>query len=152
MSLNILARLIGQKECIPTGLLSPGQKKFLWEVMARYGATQGFSYRRFFKEGFKTWEIMGIEKVKSEFLGQYPDVAKLLDQMVGGETRFYEAIRSLGLRKEFLSYMSKLEMGVTQTYMKFRYPGESSFRPYERIGLDAIIREYIREVDEKNVV
>ena len=44
--------------------LTPNQKVHLWAVMARYGAKQGFSYKRFFDKGFRQWELQGIDNIK----------------------------------------------------------------------------------------
>ena len=53
--------------------LTPNQKVRLWAVMARYGAKQGFSYKRFFDKGFRQWELQGVDNIKRTFLStSYP--------------------------------------------------------------------------------
>lgn len=146
MSLSVL---IKQKMRLKSSQLSPDQKKLLWDVMSRYKATPGFSYRRFFKEGFKDWEMQGVEKVKSDFLQTHSEISELME---AGTVGFYQAVVKAGLREQFLLYMEGLGMGRSQAYDKFGLKGETTFMDYERIGIISIFKEYLEEIGRKAVI
>ena len=133
--------------------LTPTQKEQLYEVMRRHEASQGFAYDRFFKEGFKPWEIQGIDGVKRDFLALnaetiWPDPQDRpqsaddvrYDQVVTQKGRFYALISDVyGLRKIFIDHMADLGMGASQLRLKFP---TDEWRDYERVGILTIVREF----------
>ncbi len=134
--------------------LTPNQKIFLWEVMARHGAKQGFSYDRFFVKGFFRWELMGITNIKHDFIRAHvdelfpehstEDIEKEITRIdsVGGE--FYRLLgRSYGLKKKFHAYISELGMSITTSLKRFSV---DDWEDFERVGIRAIIEEFEREV------
>lgn len=66
--------------------LSADEKKLLYALMASLGATNGFTYNRFFKEGFSQWEIDGIIALKTAFIKWLQTEEKLFIEIrnVGG--------------------------------------------------------------------
>ena len=137
--------------------LTPTQKEQLYEVMRRHEASRGFSYDRFFKEGFKSWEWQGIDGVKRDFLIQnasaiWPDPDnrptapddERYNQVVTERGRFYALISGVhGLRKTFIDHMAAIGMGASQLRLKFP---TDEWRDYERIGILSIVREFEADI------
>ena len=57
--------------------LSADEKKALYAKMATMGATDSFTYNRFFKEGFSEWELDGIIAIKADYLKFLHDEEKI---------------------------------------------------------------------------
>lgn len=136
--------------------LTPNQKSFLWEVMARHGAKQGFSYDRFFEKGFFRWELIGITAIKHDFIRAHikeifpeqepEDIEKVVAEIDVVDGEFYRMLgRSFGLKKKFHAYISELGMSTTTSLKRF---SADDWEEFERIGIRAIIEEFEREVPE----
>ncbi len=132
--------------------LSANQKKLLWETMMRHGASQGFAYDRFFKEGFQQWELQGIADIKRRFLNEhltelFPDgdaTQEAIDSICQNDGEFYRTLgRVFGLKKVFTDYMGTLGMGSNSVLNKFSV---DDWKDYERIGITAVMREFEQEV------
>lgn len=126
--------------------LTPDGKKALWAVMMSHGASQGFAYDRFFKEGFQAWELLGIDNIKRDFInthkddifpkGVTPDVPLIINEPGG----FYRALgMNFGMKKVFTEYMNRLGMGANSVLYKF---SSDDWKEYERIGINAIIKDF----------
>lgn len=59
----ILQNLIREKR-LQSSDVSVIDKEKLYSLMEKYGASRGFTYDRFFKEGFRLWELVGVDFVK----------------------------------------------------------------------------------------
>ena len=138
--------------------LTPNQKKLLWEIMKRHGASQGFAYDRFFKEGFALWELKGIDTIKRQFLSDrfselFPDQTTMpealasgaiLDTVVATNGEFYRTLgRTFGMKKVFTDLMGTLGMGSNSVLNKF---STDDWKDYERIGVQAVMQEFEKEV------
>lgn len=134
--------------------LTPNQKVFLWEVMARHGAKQGFSYDRFFEKGFSRWELMGITAIKHDFIRTHvkelfpehepEDIEKVIAGIDAVNGEFYRLLgRSYGLKKIFHAYISELGMSITTSLKRFSM---DDWEDFERVGIYAIMEEFEREV------
>lgn len=139
--------------------LSPNQKKHLWTVMMRYGASQGFAYDRFFKEGFRQWELIGIDRAKEDFLRIHGEAlrgtcseADAADAVADTGDCFYDKIGRARLKLTFMSYMNGLGMGYNTVLERFGKSQEDDFKQYERMGIRAVVKEFEREVAERNIV
>jgi len=160
----ILDKLAQPKAHLNRDDLTPNQKKHLWVVMQRHDATQGFSYDRFFKEGFKEWELRGIDRIKKDFLQLhekelwttpeedgtigYAGVLAFIDD---NEHCFYDLIGRVGLKMVFTAYMGELGMGSNTVLERFGKAQEEDFKDYERIGILAVIEEFEQEVEGQNI-
>lgn len=138
--------------------LTPNQKKLLWEIMKRHGASQGFAYDRFFKEGFALWELKGIDTIKRQFLSDrfselFPDQTTMPEALVSGAIldtvvvtngEFYRTLgRTFGMKKVFTDLMGTLGMGSNSVLNKF---STDDWKDYERIGVQAVMQEFETEV------
>lgn len=130
--------------------LTPDEKKILWDVMARYGASQGFSYDRFFTKGFLEWELQGVDSIKREFIakhkneifpeGMKPDVSLIVNE----PGAFYRALGlSFGMKKAFTEHMNQLGMGSNSVLYKF---SSDDWKEYERVGIRRIVDEFERRI------
>ena len=139
--------------------LTPKEKNELYDLMKKYGASCGFSYDRFFKEGFAEWELIGIDKVKADFIEEYKEELTMsvptnsnsigdrgyaavlaLDTETPGS--FYNAIGIVkGLKKTFIERMFDLGMKSNATvYKRFT---DDDWKGYERKGIAAIWSEFL---------
>lgn len=48
--------------------LTADEKKRLYAAMEEQGATAAFAWARFFRDGFATWEILGIRRLQIDYL------------------------------------------------------------------------------------
>lgn len=143
----ILDKMVEPNAHLACDDLTPNQKKHLWTVMMRHGASQGFAYDRFFKEGFREWELLGIDNVKRDFLKKHEDKLGEADADVG----FYDCIGKARLKLAFVDYMGSLGMGSNTVLVRFGKNQEEDFKNYERIGIRAVIKEFEREARELDI-
>lgn len=136
--------------------LTPNQKLYLWELMKSYGASQGFAYDRFFKEGFREWELLGIDNIKKRFIEEhqkelwttpeddgtvgYAGVLATYGDVCNTPGEFYRTLgRVFGLKKQFTEYMKSLGMGTNSVLNHFT---NDDWKDYERVGIMAVIDEF----------
>ena len=124
--------------------LTADEKKDLYALMMRYGATEALAYNRFFDKGFDEWELRGINQCKADFIRDNLDgvedthIRALLCQTDNG---FYSALPLLsGLRGKLLEHMAPLGMETRVTVAK-RFE-DDDWKEWERVGIRHIIREF----------
>lgn len=156
----IIEKLTQPGTYLNSGDLTPNQKKLLWEVMKRHGASQGFAYDRYFKEGFQKWELIGINSIKRQFIVEHytelfgdsvpalsagvPTSDNIVDVIIQNDGEFYRTLgRVFGLKKVFTDHMGTLGMGSNSVLNKF---SADDWKDYERIGVLAVMQEFEREV------
>lgn len=144
--------------------LSPEQKKKLYALMMKHGASYSLGYDRFFKEGFDKWEMLGINTVKKHFLQLHnKDIAEAIPEDGNGNDRGYAAVLELeadkkggfwnmlsqvyALKSTFRDYMYKLGMLSGVTIMK-RFKTDD-WKEWELIGINNIIDEFINDEKER---
>lgn len=147
----IIEKITKPKSHLECSDLTPSQKKLLYEVVASYGAVPGFSYNRFFKEGFREWELLGIERVKRDFLKTHydeiyspaevdADILPSPDELVTGKGIFYRALgMKQGMKTAFADYMNELGMGRNAVLQKFT---ADDWAEWERIGMTTVMQEF----------
>lgn len=130
--------------------LSPNQKKLLYEVMMRHGASQGFTYDRFFKEGFREWELMGIDEIKARFVEEHSGSFPIPYSEYEGLMSFYEYLGISRMKLAFIEYMGSLGMGANTVMTRFN-ASDDGFSDYERIGVRAVVDIFLDELKEKDI-
>lgn len=148
----IIEKLTAPETHLTCDDLTPTQKKLLDEVMARHGAKWGLTYNRFFRFGFKEWELRGIDQIKRDFLEEHHDdiysadgsvLLPPIDVIVSGNGMFYKILgMKVGMKKCFTEHMNTLGMGFNQAISKFSV---DDWIDYERVGIRAIMEEFERE-------
>ena len=141
----ILQNLIRENK-LQSSTFSATDKEKLYLLMEKYGASRGFTYDRFFKEGFRLWELVGVDFVKDFFLrsNQKKAVLDYLNvlRLNGGSGNgcFWTAIgEEWGLRASFKNFMALLGMLSDVTIQKRFF--SDNWKEFERVGIVAIIRE-----------
>ena len=68
MNKNILSKITEPQGVLAVSDLTPDEKKNLYAMMQKLGSSENFAYKRFFQDGFSTWEIEGIFPLKAAYL------------------------------------------------------------------------------------
>ncbi len=145
---RVLDKLLEPGQTLTKTDLSAEEKKKLYEIFISHGATQAWAYDRCFKEGFREWEIIGIDRLKKNFLVEHKtelwpgeDIDdSFLEEILKNKGKFYRVIgMSFGLKKVLLNKMKKLGMGANSIIKKF---SSDEWRVYECEGICAILEEF----------
>ncbi|MCF0243437.1 MAG: hypothetical protein HUK06_01590 [Bacteroidaceae bacterium] len=156
---------ISEKKHLQSSDLSANQKKCLYAVMQKNGATEMFSYTRFFRDGFKEWELRGIDNIKKDFLKEnevqimtatdesgdkgYAGVLAFIEQ---NDKAFYDILGMSRLKLKFIKHMESLGMCTSVVIKRFSELREQDFKAFERKGINAIVKDIEREINENNIV
>lgn len=124
--------------------LTSDEKKSLFALMEKYGMSVSTAYLRFFDKGFKSWEIIGVSKIKNDFMAS---LVKKADA-TSDTANFYARISALGEGVRFCNYMKSLGM-KSQMTVRSRFKSEN-FDDWEVKGVASIIDEYIEQHELKN--
>ena len=124
--------------------LEPEEKQQLYTLMKRYGASQAFSYDRFFKEGFRVWELLGIDWIQTCFLREEglkedADYLSVMQMQKNVPVGWFWSLLSQhdGMKARFKRKMAQLGM-VSDVTVINRF-SSSNWKPFERIGVWSII-------------
>lgn len=119
--------------------LTPQEKEILFTLMQKYGASRGFAYDRFFKEGFSLWELEGVDQIKRRFLSEHKkeifpsEVKAKTADIVDGKGVFYRTLGlHVGMKKLFTEFMANLGMGANSVLNKF---STDDWKAYEVVGV-----------------
>lgn len=157
MDKEVFKKVIESHGCLNSTDLSANEKKALVYLMGKYGATMGTggkTYDRFFKSGFCTWEILGINTLKWYFLEKMinnkegdgiPNVNKLSDKelnnIVFSKGEFYKYISQIrGLKSYLIDMMNQAGMKSPTTIRK-RFEADD-WKSYELVGIKYIIGKF----------
>lgn len=148
MQRDFLEKLDGGGHLV-SGDMSADEKKELYALMIKYGATESTTYNRFFEKGFDEWELRGINRCKAEFISAHiGDDADLCEQLLETGAGFYEALPFMsGLRMKLVNFMSGLGMEHRTTIDK-RFNADD-WKEWERMGIRNIIKEFLQHHGEK---
>lgn len=151
----ILNKMRNPKQHLNVKDLKPSQKEKLWDVMKRHGASQGFAYDRFFKEGFEKWELIGTNQMKLDFLhlhshdiwpNELKDDNYYNMEIIEPQRTFYRTLGMVhGLKTQFRDYAMSLGMGANSVLNHF---SSDDWKDFERIGILSIIKEFELEVSK----
>lgn len=138
--------------------ISVEEKKSLSDFMQTKGFSIATFYLRFFKNGFSTWEIIGINECKKQFLAM-PEVAELLLSYAGDEAHgddkgylytlaksdkvgvFYEFLRraNTGLCKKFFDFMNERGMSTGTVIKRFTL---DNWKEWESNGIKYCLTQF----------
>ena len=168
MTKEIIEKVTQQGNSLDVNDLNAEEKKNLAEFLSAKGFTDSTFYLRFFQKGFDTWEILGINKCKSYFLG-IPDIGKVLLEYVERDALgkeigdkgylytlaksdkpgvFYACLKQAanGLCMKLYSFME--ERGMSRTTIIKRFSSDD-WKEWEKVGIKALLEEFIKS---KNAV
>lgn len=132
--------------------LTPQKKEELFLLMKKYGASRAFSYDRFFKEGFRLWELIGIDFIKDQFflytnhidLFDYQNFLRLGDNAQDGW--FYTSIgNEWGFKSLLKGVMCQLGM-LSEVTIANRFSLDN-WKDYERRGIVSVLAEFDLDTD-----
>lgn len=136
--------------------LTVEEKKALYARMEELGMSQSTAYLRFFSKGFDRWEIEGITHTKNEFLlTETPETMKegerkgdvgyeyVLSLNIADEPgAFYKFCQERVLCNKLVDFMFTRGMSQGTTRARFR---EDNWKPWEVMGIKAILEEFIKQ-------
>lgn len=169
MTKEIINKICSPSAPLTSADLTADEKKLLYQTMTDAGATEGFSYNRFFKEGFSAWEIDGINTVKIDFLhhlqtvekrddihisadleGQYRVYYNIkvgeeqsFDLLVAGD--FWRFLGDIQMRKRFGEFMEERGMLSYLTVAK-RFSADD-WREWEKVGIRQIMEQFYDKIN-----
>lgn len=150
MTKENLIKILNQHSCLKATDMSADDKKKLYSIMERYGATQSTTYNRFFDKGFDLWELRGIDLCKKLFIRENvpADDKELSDHLFSVGSGFYTELPFMsGLKSNLVNYMASLGMEHRNTVCK-RFDADD-WKQWERVGILAIIEEFYAKTEEK---
>ncbi len=113
------------------------EKEKLFSFFEGYGMKRGTVYNRFFRDGFKEWELSGVESCINDYCH-----SNGIEPPADMRTFFRESER----KEMFISYMSK--MGMSRPTVRKRFAAWS-FKEWELSGVRNLIdRLLAEEVDD----
>lgn len=143
---SVLHKITSSKVLTCDDLTSQDKEK-LYTLMERLGASRAFTYDRFFKEGFRLWELIGVDSIKDFFLlssahkdlYDYLNVLRVDNRSEDGW--FWTAISSeWGLRASLKAVMIQLGM-LSEVTIQKRFSTDN-WKEFERKGLISILSSF----------
>lgn len=120
MDKDFITKILTPGSSLRSSDLSAEEKKRLYALMREHGATDGFTYNRFFKEGFSQWEIDGIFDLKDAFLTFLHDEEKIfLEVRCAGKSEPRDGEEPVPLWRHFYRVPPKAE--DPQDYREFSF-------------------------------
>ena len=157
MKIDIFNILLKPHKHLKSTDLTSDEKKMIYALMMKHGASYSFGYDRFFKEGFDKWEMIGIDAIKKNFLKLHdaeiasavPDdgtegdrgyaaVLALEAQDKGGFWKILGQVRSL--KSTFSDYM--IDMGMMSRITISKRFTNDDWKEWELIGVNKILEEF----------
>ena len=151
---NRLKEKLAEGRCLDVKDLSPEEKRGLFSLLCLRGASEGFAYDRFFKEGFAQWELLGVDHVKREFMAEHlpllltipqenihtlqkEAVREAIIETAGG---FWALINQVfGLQSQFVTRMAELGMGRSTVLNRF---AADDWKIFQRQGILRVWDDY----------
>lgn len=140
MKKEMFENLINGRGRATSSLFSAEDKEIIYSIMEKNGMCRSTTYNRFFRDGFKEWELLGATKAIYQFVHQ-----KEMDDSVLSNLKMF--FPNLENKSEFKTYMNDLGMGVNSVATHFT---EWSFKKWEEVGVRQIIEWHL--YDEGDIV
>lgn len=139
--IHVLKKILEPKGTLLPDDLTPEQKKRLYDLFVQNEGSVSTAYNRLFKEGFDKWELIGIDKIKSDFLEE--NKVEITDDLKKPGA-FYEAIgKQRGLKVALRLTLQTLGMNSEVTVGK-RFSTDN-WKKYELVGVRSIIEQFCKD-------
>lgn len=112
--------------------LSSDEKRLIYDTMREYGMSDGTTWNRFYRDGFKPWELRGVRNIMAEFVKE-----QRLDPALLLEPKLF--IGQLPVKRQFHKKMESYGMCATTT--DYRFKGWN-FKPWEEAGIRRIVNKH----------
>lgn len=145
-------------EILGANELTAEEKKCLYDVMKEHGMSNSTTYLRFFSKGFSQWELLGVAKLRDEFLQTTPccvDDKGTEDPGSRGygyvltlaqdydDSKFYDMVTALKMGVKLCEFMASRGMASTTTVRtRFR---SNNWKPWEIKGVASILKTLLSE-------
>lgn len=126
MRKNSFVKILNHRGHSTSADFTPREKKKLFAFFGMYGMTKGTLHNRFFRDGFKEWEIKGVELCIKEYCSKAG---------VEPPDRMEDFFKTCD-RKTFVSYMSLQGMSRPTVYKRF---DAWLFKVWEVKGIENLI-------------
>lgn len=121
-------KILNCRGCSTSSDFTAKEKERLFVFFEKHGMTRGTAYNRFFRDGFKLWEIQGINGCVNDFSER--NGLQAIDDL----DKFY---RNLKTKTQFKEYM-KLRGMSKGTVIKYFSP-HNTFAEWEKAGVKNLI-------------
>lgn len=138
MKKEMFENLINSRGCATSSLFSAEDKELIYSIMEKNGMCRSTAYNRFFRDGFKEWELLGVNKAIYQFAHQ----KQMGSSVLNNPKTFFP---NLGNKSDFKSFMNSLGMGLNSVSSHFT---DWSFKKWEEAGVRQIIERYFYDEDD----
>lgn len=126
-------KILNGRGCSTSSDFTVQEKEKLFSFFERFGMKRGTVYNRFFRDGFKPWELTGIESCITDF-------CILNDMEQPSEIKGF--FNSCEPKESFVLYMAEKDMSRSTVFKKFPV---WSFKDWQLLGVEALINRLLEE-------
>lgn len=136
MKKSYFTKILNGRGCSTSSDFSVKEKEMLFSFFENHGMKRGTAYNRFFRDGFKGWELDGVEHCIKEYC------------MSNGmllPTDIRNFFRNTDRKELFVSYMGSMGMSRPTVYKRFN---NFSFKGWEIVGVRTLVDRLIAEEED----
>ena len=119
MNKIILSKITEPQGVLAVSDLTPDEKKTLYAMMQKLGSSENFAYKRFFQDGFSTWEIEGIFPLKAAYLNWLRTEEKIFLEVRCVGDSFVDGDDNVAMYRHF--YRIPPKVGESETFEEFSF-------------------------------
>lgn len=133
MEKSYFIKVLNGRGCSTSSDFTVEEKKKLFTFFSGHGMTKSTAYNRFFRDGFKPWEVMGVEKCIQAYCEEnsipVPDDVRTFFQ-------------TCGRKESFKLFMDRHGMSRPTVSKRF---SEWSFKEWELEGVEKLLDRLLAE-------
>lgn len=114
---------------------SAREKEELYTLLCARGMTRGTAYNRLFRDGFRAWELRGVDGLIRDYVAEH----RLPLAYLANPMKFYV---NLPVKAPFVRYMKERGMSRFTCSTRFRI---FNFKPWEQEGVASILENYLKK-------
>lgn len=114
---------------------SAREKEDLYVALCAKGMTRSTAYNRLFRDGFRAWELRGVDRLIRDYVAE----RRLPLAYLADPTKFYV---HLPVKAPFVRYLKERGMSRFTCGTRFRI---FNFKPWEREGVASILENYLKK-------
>lgn len=109
------------------------EKEMLFSFFENHGMKRSTAYNRFFRDGFKDWELNGVECCIKDFC---------ISNEIPCPSDMRSFFRTTDRKELFVSYIGNMGMSRSTVYKRFK---NFSFKDWEIVGIRTLIDRLLAE-------
>lgn len=133
MKKSYFTKILNGRGCSTSSDFSVKEKEMLFSFFENHGMKRGTAYNRFFRDGFKSWELDGVERC-------IKDCCMSNEIPLPSDMRSF--FRNTDRKELFVSYMGNMGMSRPTVYKRFK---NFSFKDWEIVGIRTLIDRLLAE-------